>query len=585
MIPVAAFDEWLEETRASRPVTLLVGSAVSIASGLPAGQQVGALLANLLAEDIPARSLVRRLVMGTAFEHIMEACPAPDELRRIVAGIYNKDKANDCHDAIARLVRAGAVRHVITTNYDLCLERAFRSIGIQRVVRPEHLDRCKRGLPTYFKIHGCASDPDSLVFTLSGEPALVKWKRDLLTQLVEGHRLVVIGYSGLDFEICPELLQLKPCLAWVCRRSPSAQRPYSPSPGAIGILQLDTSTAVQGDMYDVIAKLGTTRPSVKENVASALPDNAFVFGSSDADVARNLDLWRCQLFRAIGCARAGAVAAKRLMHSARTDAARATAHHYTGLAAFHAGKYRRAAREYRTAAAILAPPENDGYLFDAVIADRCAGLQKRALEGLKVLSAQAPQYRPQLLLRRLEFLAPDYERARARGRGDEAKEIQAQALPLAKELAAASDRPGARFEHQQCDLLARRLEIPSEISEVAYAPAPSRWGFSQLGYFVAVAMVLRQDLIEGTDPPALEEALSVFADLDRMGATAEAWKFGLAVFARYRAQTGYKLLVRVLINYAQCEYTLKQRKALIVELLSRMRGVTSHKDSGGAGAR
>jgi len=49
-------------------------------------------------------------------------------------------------------------------------------------------------------------------------------------------------------------------------------------------------------------------------------------------------------------------------------------------------------------------------------------------------------------------------------------------------------------------------------------------------------MALRQDLVEGTDVPTFEEAITVFDDLDKMGAAAEAWKFGLAVLARYRAR-------------------------------------------------
>jgi len=525
----------------------------------------------LLAEDTPTKELVHRLVKDTAFEHIMEACPTQEALREVLAGIYNMDTANGGHEAIARLVRAGAVRQVITTNYDRCFETAFHSIGIQRVVRRDHLAAWKPDQPTYFKIHGCASDLETLVFTLSGEPALEPWKRDLLASLVVGHRLVVIGYSGRDFEICPELSRLKLRLAWVCRDAPQAQRPYKPSPGAIGILALDTSTAVQGDMHDVIEKLGTARPNVKKTRTPALPKETFMFGSSGDEISRNLDLWRCQLFRHVGCARAGAACARRLMDSACSDAQRATAHHYAGLAAFHAGQYRKAGREYRAAAALVASPGNDGYLFDAVIADRCAGLNKQALESLEVLAEQAPQYRAQLLLRRLEFLAPAYERARARSRNDDADVIQAQALPLARELAGASDQPGARIEHQQCALLARRLDISDQISTMTYAPAAAPAGFSQLGYFVAMAMALRQDLMKGNDPPTLEEALSIFADLDQMGAAAETWKFGLAVLSRYRFRSGYRLPIRVMINYARCEYTWAQRRSLVTELLWHVR--------------
>jgi hypothetical protein len=46
------------------------------------------------------------------------------------------------------------------------------------------------------------------VFRLSQEGALPSWKRELLGQLVDGRDVVVMGYSGLDFDICPVLFGL-----------------------------------------------------------------------------------------------------------------------------------------------------------------------------------------------------------------------------------------------------------------------------------------------------------------------------------------------------------------------------------------
>jgi tetratricopeptide (TPR) repeat protein len=575
-IPVSEFRRWLADTQSAGPITLLVGSAVSgfLPTGLPTGQAVTNALADMLSADVgPTRDLVHKLIGESAFEHVMEACPQQNEVRQVVAGLYDKDTENDCHKAVARLVGTGAVRHVITTNYDRCFETAFRGLNIRRVVGPADIGGWRPDVPTYFKIHGCASDPDTVVLTLTGEPALVGWKHDLLTSMVQGHRVVVIGYSGRDFEICPELVRLKPTLAWSSFEPPSARRPYHPSPGAIAVLKLDASTVVEGDMCDALAAMGTVRPTVTRPGLSQLPPQTFMFGASPAEIARNTDLWRCQLFRGIGCARAATVAAKRLMASAAIDADRATAHHYLGLADFHAGKYPRAASAYRAAAALSGQPQKNGYLFDAVIADRCVGYNKRALATLAVLSQESPSYRPQLLLRQLEFWASEYETARAAGHTAGAGRVQALALPFARELAASSHLPGSRLEHQQSDLLARRLEISDQVERVPYAPAPSREGFSQFGYAVAVAMAVRQNLLDGKDLPDADEARTMFEELDDMGAAAEAWKFGLALYARYRKEIGDRILVRVVRNFVRCQYTAKQRQELVVQILGRLRSL------------
>jgi tetratricopeptide (TPR) repeat protein len=577
IIPSDDFGQWLRDTSSAGPITLLVGSAVSsfLPEPVPTGQTVTGALADLLSQNVPTRGLVRRLVGNTAFEQVMEACPCEDDLRVFVAGLYNIDRPNPCHKAIATLVSTKAVRHVITTNYDRCLDTAFQAVPIRRIVTKDDFECCAESDAAYFKIHGCASDPGSIVLTLKREAALENWRQTLFTRLINGHRLVVIGYSGFDFEICPELVRARPTLAWICYKAPRDRRPYHPSPGAIAVLQHKaTSTAVHGNMLDVLAALGTTRPDPMKAKDIPIRASDFLFGRTPADVASNLDLWRCQLFRHIGCAKAAKAAAERLKSAARTTSEQATALHYLGLAAFHAGQYRTSAAAYRKAAA-LNPESRNGYLAEAVIADRCVGYKQRALDALAMLARELPSaQRPQLVLRQLEFLATDHDDAIAARDDVKALSLRTQAAPLVAELAGSSHIPGARMEHQQADLLARRLGLSGDIEPVPYAPARSREGFSQLGYFVAVATAVRQDLLEGTNLPDLDDALTMFADLHRMGAAAEAWKFGLALCLRYKTWTDVRLarvFARAVRDYARCQYTPALRAAALSQILARLR--------------
>ncbi|HIG17356.1 MAG TPA: hypothetical protein EYQ31_08725, partial [Candidatus Handelsmanbacteria bacterium] len=48
-----------------------------------------------------------------------------------------------------------------------------------------------------------------MVFQLSQEGALPDWKRQMLARILKGRDVVVMGYSGLDFDICPILFGLE----------------------------------------------------------------------------------------------------------------------------------------------------------------------------------------------------------------------------------------------------------------------------------------------------------------------------------------------------------------------------------------
>jgi len=216
------------------PVTLdslqgavvLVGSMLSAdrRTGLPNGTRVsdriterivrGAFLNPPVEFGVTPSMLneIERLVKQTPFEVLFEHYPEPGRARDLLAAQYVNGCPNPFHFGLTKAIRQGNIAHIVTTNYDLCIESAAQPHdGLRTVVEPADLVAPVPSPsipPTLFKIHGCASRPDSLVFRLSQEGALPQWKRDLLAELVDGRDLVVIGYSGRDFDICPILFGL-----------------------------------------------------------------------------------------------------------------------------------------------------------------------------------------------------------------------------------------------------------------------------------------------------------------------------------------------------------------------------------------
>jgi hypothetical protein len=187
--------------------------------------------------------------MGFANERVMGGAPLAPDAQRVVQSYAGKLRPR--HHALARLAREGLLPHLVTTNYDLLLEGAYRLAGFAEKgnadahsdALPEtdvaHYSRIAaadqffaRGdsyrTALVLKIHGCvqayreARRNQLALQTARGEsagslepwaaylPSLVftyreiqtwrtdTWSRDVLRTLLRTHTLALCGYSGAD---------------------------------------------------------------------------------------------------------------------------------------------------------------------------------------------------------------------------------------------------------------------------------------------------------------------------------------------------------------------------------------------------
>jgi hypothetical protein len=122
----------------------------------------------------------------------------------MVCKIFNdllSAKSFDLEDEI-NLLRKIHPHSIITTNYDQLLERIFPEyepiIG-QKILYANH-----SSIGEIFKIHGCASEIESIVITRSDYDDFVRKKKYLSAKLLAffaEHPLVFIGYSAEDINI------------------------------------------------------------------------------------------------------------------------------------------------------------------------------------------------------------------------------------------------------------------------------------------------------------------------------------------------------------------------------------------------
>jgi len=227
-----------------KDAVVLVGSGLSgdETNNLPTGQTVSRDIVAKIVRPVfdHARSVlgvtnaevnrIEQIMQATPLEVLLQDYPEPQVARRILANTYQNAQPNPLHFALASALAAGNIRHIITTNYDLCIETAIAKAGLVSVIHSQHqvkdlshqqvsdsihkeVNDSEKDVPEsssiLFKIHGCASEISTMVFQLSQEGAMKQWKRDLLKKIIDGRDVVVIGYSGLDFDLCPVLLGLR----------------------------------------------------------------------------------------------------------------------------------------------------------------------------------------------------------------------------------------------------------------------------------------------------------------------------------------------------------------------------------------
>jgi len=148
----------------------------------------------------------------TPFEAATQNFPDRDSIRRALQRAFATSVINPVHELLSTQLRDGVVSSIITTNYDLCLDAALSDVqGLRSIWDNNTWDAANGSLSKasklYWKIHGTARPDalDSLIFKLEDEGRMPKWKSELLNNTLADRTLVIFGYSGRDFEICPQL--------------------------------------------------------------------------------------------------------------------------------------------------------------------------------------------------------------------------------------------------------------------------------------------------------------------------------------------------------------------------------------------
>jgi hypothetical protein len=196
---------------------LLLGSGISRAAHIPTGWEITLDLVRRIGRLEGADDQADwekwhfdRHGKGPSYSELLDALSQTPHERRSILHSYIEPSAEDtekgwkiptkAHRAIARLVRDGLVRVIVTTNFDRLLESALREIGIEPTVIASD-DAIAGAVPvihsscTIVKVHG--DYLDTRIRNTDAELSSYSTALDgLLNRIFDEHGLIICGWSA-----------------------------------------------------------------------------------------------------------------------------------------------------------------------------------------------------------------------------------------------------------------------------------------------------------------------------------------------------------------------------------------------------
>lgn len=551
----------------NRGFVVIVGSGISgwEPSTLPTGQDFTAGVKDALFSTPGHPSISSNDIMflkdhldNIPFEMILERCPDQGRIGQLLSSLYSGHSVNEIHQALGDLARSGKIHSIITTNYDLGLDVVLSGGPLPTVVSQS--DAPPPGDRVYFKIHGCVNSPGTMIYSLSQESELPLWKKNVLSSVLSGRPLLLIGYSGLDFEICPELKRCSPSkILWNFFSNADKER----SPGLKHVQQLRTPQhALIGDMRKLFSLLGVpVSPTYASGGVHNIGDELRSLFSSDA-----LLLWRARVLTSIGHARLALDANKPLLLRSSTDPDIVAEY---AQALFQNGQYRASADQYFWAAN-NASDYNTKLLrkLDACDALRCFGGFREARMVLKSVYSEARKISStsqkvlvRAILKDLLLIGNHWLRRKKLLKGWGCHALKVRAKKLIEEGAPLSLSAGLWLDFQQFQFWAERFNFPTGTLSArgGFEPLPTIDGYKHLGYYIPHLMQMYDSLFDKSKFVSKGEVEKGYDSAAQMGCHPLAWKLCRGAIYRFNNTSRWK--IRHKLHFSACQYKASQKIA------------------------
>jgi SIR2-like domain len=271
---------------------LLVGSGLSRAAGIPTGWEITLDLIKRLgaAQGITNEAnwetwFQAKYQKAPSYSEVLDALGASAAERRSILHGYIEPKNEDdarrptkAHRSIAKLVRDGTIRVIVTTNFDRLLENALRDEGVEPTVIASD-DAVVGATPlvhskcTVIKLHG-----DYLDARIKNTDAELSSYAEPIDQLLDGvfdhFGLVVVGWSGeWDKALRAAILRAptrRYACYWAARSAPAQLAKDIITQRAGRVVQITDADAFFSRLSDALGALRTVERPHPDSVALAV---------------------------------------------------------------------------------------------------------------------------------------------------------------------------------------------------------------------------------------------------------------------------------------------------------------------------
>lgn len=195
---------------------IFCGAGISYNSGLPLASDLVKKILEVI--DIKEKDASIILNSNIPFEFFIETIRNEVSVDEILE-IFSKGEPNTNHELIAELANAGFIKTVLTTNFDLLIEKALSSKGLQKGTHFEVFSTEKEfgkinwndNKIKIIKLHGCISNKSEMAITLNAvaSKTVCVNKNNIIKNFFShdvNPNVIIIGYSCSDlFDISPQI--------------------------------------------------------------------------------------------------------------------------------------------------------------------------------------------------------------------------------------------------------------------------------------------------------------------------------------------------------------------------------------------
>ena len=567
---------------------LILGSAISIwePSSIPTGQAIRSAIYEILDfEDVFQDSekmlipILHEVLERIPFELVMDRCPRREQAKDILLDFFKGfHDPNPIQLQLARMFVDGKATSIITPNYDVCLENAIKNIDSnfqflkvsnQEGVSNTPIDSC------LFKIHGSVDDrsQDSLVFMMRQEGRLEERKRLLLRKLISGKNLLIIGYSGYDFDICPEIPFAKPNkIYW----NYLSQQEITLNAKEVAA-RVDTHFLL-GDMRTLLDYIGYSAATSVGNYELNIQELKIQFRVHIAALYRKL--WRLKVLNSISFNEIVLRESTELIETAPNPSFLVEVLSEKATALSNGGRYRQAAKVYEKATEIA---QKAGLKRDfRVKSDLAAHSWLANGNFIKYLlwNGRAKRATPKskanygVESNEIQFLRDWYRLFRKWKISYLTDFLRKKAHERIEKVGIQTHIEGNWHGINRLQKLAADFDIPLDQIRIMgeYSLKPIEFGYHQVAMPMGQMIAFRKSLETGNTPVSItshEYGEMLLKQAQYLGIYAEVWKLAITLDSFFQNWTGNHYN-EFWLGFNKCEYTKAKRKQYFQDAASKV---------------